>query len=50
MAFEPKIIGFFCNWCSYSGADLAGVSRVKMAPNVRIIRTMCSGRVDPNLY
>ena len=47
MAFEPKIIGFLCNWCSYTGADLAGVSRIKYAPNVRIIRTMCSGRVDP---
>jgi F420-non-reducing hydrogenase iron-sulfur subunit len=44
--FEPKIVGFLCNWCSYSGADLAGVSRLKSAPNVRIIRTMCSGRVD----
>jgi F420-non-reducing hydrogenase iron-sulfur subunit len=47
MAFEPKIIGFLCNWCSYTGADLAGVSRIKSAPNVRVIRTMCSGRVDP---
>ncbi len=47
MAFEPKIIGFLCNWCSYTGADLAGVSRIKSAPNVRAIRTMCSGRVDP---
>ena len=47
MAFEPKIIGFLCNWCSYTGADLAGVSRIKSAPNVRILRTMCSGRVDP---
>lgn len=47
MAFEPKIVGFLCNWCSYTGADLAGVSRIKSAPNVRIIRTMCSGRVDP---
>jgi len=47
MSFEPKIIGFLCNWCSYTGADLAGVSRIKSAPNVRIIRTMCSGRVDP---
>ncbi|MGA2624262.1 MAG: hydrogenase iron-sulfur subunit [Bacteroidota bacterium] len=48
MSFEPKIIGFLCNWCSYTGADLAGVSRIKSAPNVRIIRTMCSGRVDPS--
>jgi F420-non-reducing hydrogenase iron-sulfur subunit len=47
MAFEPKIIGFLCNWCSYTGADLAGVSRIKSAPNVRVIRTMCSGRIDP---
>ncbi len=47
MPFEPKIIGFLCNWCSYTGADLAGVSRIKSAPNVRIVRTMCSGRVDP---
>lgn len=47
MAFEPKIIGFLCNWCSYTGADLAGVSRIKSAPNVRVVRTMCSGRVDP---
>jgi F420-non-reducing hydrogenase iron-sulfur subunit len=48
MSFEPKIIAFLCNWCSYTGADLAGVSRIKSAPNVRIIRTMCSGRVDPS--
>jgi F420-non-reducing hydrogenase iron-sulfur subunit len=47
MIFEPNIIGFLCNWCSYTGADLAGVSRIKSAPNVRVIRTMCSGRVDP---
>jgi len=47
MAFEPKIIGFLCNWCSYTGADLAGVSRIKSSPNVRVIRTMCSGRVFP---
>jgi F420-non-reducing hydrogenase iron-sulfur subunit len=46
--FEPRIVGFLCNWCSYSGADLAGVSRMKSAPNVRIIRVMCSGRVDPS--
>jgi len=45
--FEPKIVGFLCNWCSYTGADLAGVSRQKSAPNVRVIRVMCSGRVDP---
>jgi len=45
--FEPIIVGFLCNWCSYAGADLAGVSRIKSAPNVRSIRVMCSGRVDP---
>jgi F420-non-reducing hydrogenase iron-sulfur subunit len=46
-SFEPKIIGFLCNWCSYRAADLAGSARIKYAPNVRIIRVMCSGRVDP---
>lgn len=46
-AFEPKIVGFLCNWCSYRAADLAGTARMKYAPNVRIIRVMCSGRVDP---
>ncbi len=46
--FEPKIVGFLCNWCAYSGADLAGVSRIKSSPNIRVIRTMCSGRVDPS--
>jgi F420-non-reducing hydrogenase iron-sulfur subunit len=45
--FEPKIIGFLCNWCSYRAADLAGTARVKYDPNVRIVRLMCSGRVDP---
>ncbi len=45
--YQPRIIGFLCNWCSYTGADLAGVSRMKSAPNLRIIRVMCSGRVDP---
>jgi F420-non-reducing hydrogenase iron-sulfur subunit len=45
--FEPKIVAFFCNWCTYLAADLAGTSRVKYAPNIRVIRTMCSGRVDP---
>jgi coenzyme F420-reducing hydrogenase delta subunit len=45
--FEPKIIGFLCNWCSYAGADLAGVSRFQYPSNVRIVRVMCSGRVDP---
>src|SRR3990170_7581973 len=47
--FEPLIIGFCCNWCSYAGADLAGVSRLKYPPNIRIIRVMCSGMVHPNL-
>ena len=45
--FEPKIVAFFCNWCTYIAADLAGTSRLKYAPNARVIRTMCSGRVDP---
>jgi len=45
--FEPKIIGFLCNWCSYAGADLAGVSRIQYPTNIRIIRVMCSGRIDP---
>jgi F420-non-reducing hydrogenase iron-sulfur subunit len=47
MTFEPKIVGFLCNWCTYTGADLAGTARVKYSPNVRSIRVMCSGRVDP---
>ena len=46
--FEPKIIGFLCNWCAYAGADLAGVSRIQYPPNIRIIRVMCAGRVDPS--
>ncbi|MCZ2856474.1 MAG: hydrogenase iron-sulfur subunit [Candidatus Bathyarchaeota archaeon] len=45
--FEPKIVGFLCNWCSYAGADLAGVSRIQYPPTLRIVRVMCSGRVDP---
>jgi coenzyme F420-reducing hydrogenase delta subunit/NADH:ubiquinone oxidoreductase subunit E len=45
--FEPKILGFLCNWCCYAGADLAGVSRFQYPPNIRVIRLMCSGRVDP---
>ena len=45
--WEPRIVAFFCNWCTYTAADLAGVSRMKYAPNVRVIRLMCSGRVDP---
>lgn len=47
--FEPLIVGFCCNWCSYAGADLAGVSRQQYPPNLRIIRVMCSGMVHPNL-
>lgn len=45
--FEPNLLAFCCNWCSYAGADLAGLSRLKYPPNIKIIRTMCSGRVDP---
>jgi F420-non-reducing hydrogenase iron-sulfur subunit len=45
--FDPVIVGFLCNWCSYRAADLAGTSRMKYAPNMRAIRVMCSGRVDP---
>jgi len=47
IGFEPKILCFCCNWCSYAGADLAGVSRFQYPPNIRIVRVMCSGRVDP---
>ncbi len=46
-SFQPKILAFLCNWCAYAGADLAGVSRLQYPPNIRVIRTMCSGRVDP---
>lgn len=45
--FEPKMIGFCCNWCAYAGADLAGISRVQYPPNLRMIRMMCCGSVDP---
>jgi len=45
--FEPKIIGFCCNWCSYAGADLAGISRIQYPPNLRMIRVMCSGSIEP---
>ena len=45
--FEPNIVAFLCNWCSYAGADLAGTSRLQYAPNVKVIRVMCSGRVNP---
>ncbi|MEW6365824.1 MAG: hydrogenase iron-sulfur subunit [Acidobacteriota bacterium] len=48
MSFEPKIVGILCNWCSYTGADLAGTARIQYAPNVRVVRVMCSGRVDPS--
>ena len=47
--FEPKIVGFLCNWCSYAGADLAGTSRLKYPPNMRVIRVPCSGRVTPKM-
>jgi F420-non-reducing hydrogenase iron-sulfur subunit len=45
--FNPRIVAFLCNWCTYTGADLAGVARLQSSPSVRVIRTMCSGRVDP---
>ena len=45
--FEPKIIGFCCNWCAYAGADLAGIGRIQYPPNLRMIRVMCSGTIDP---
>jgi F420-non-reducing hydrogenase iron-sulfur subunit len=45
--WTPRIVAFFCNWCTYTAADLAGVSRLKYAANIRVIRLMCSGRVDP---
>jgi F420-non-reducing hydrogenase iron-sulfur subunit len=45
--FEPRIVAFFCNWCTYLAADLAGTARLQHAPNTRVIRVMCSGRVDP---
>lgn len=45
--FEPRIVAFFCNWCTYTAADLAGTSRMAYAPNVRVVRVMCSGRLDP---
>ncbi len=47
MTFEPKILSFLCNWCAYAGADLAGISRFQYPPNSRVIRVMCSGRIDP---
>jgi F420-non-reducing hydrogenase iron-sulfur subunit len=45
--YEPRIVGFLCNWCAYQGADLAGTSRMAYTPNVRIVRVMCTGRIDP---
>jgi len=45
--WEPTIVGFLCNWCAYQGADLAGTSRMAYTPNVRIVRVMCTGRIDP---
>lgn len=47
--FEPNIVGFLCNWCSYAGADLAGVSRIQYPTNMRVIKVMCSGRVEPGM-
>jgi len=48
-SFEPRIVGFLCNWCSYAGADAAGTSRMKYASNIRVVRVMCSGRISPEL-
>jgi len=47
--YQPKVVGFLCNWCSYAGADMAGTSRICYPPNIRIIRVPCSGRIDPLL-
>jgi F420-non-reducing hydrogenase iron-sulfur subunit len=47
MSYRPTIVAFLCNWCAYTGADLAGTSRLHYAPNIRIIRVMCSGRIEP---
>jgi F420-non-reducing hydrogenase iron-sulfur subunit len=49
LTYEPVIVGFLCNWCSYRAADLAGTARLHYAPNMRAIRVMCSGRVEPDL-
>jgi len=49
MSFRPRIVAFCCNWCAYAGADLAGVSRCQYSPEIRVIRVMCSGRVDPGM-
>ncbi len=48
MSYRPTIVAFLCNWCAYTGADLAGTSRLRYAPNIRIIRVMCSGRIEPS--
>jgi F420-non-reducing hydrogenase iron-sulfur subunit len=45
--YKPKIVAFFCTWCTYTAADLAGTARMSYAPNARIVRVMCSGRIDP---
>ncbi len=45
--YEPKIVGFLCNWCSYAGADKAGLAQIAYPPNVRVVKVMCSGRIDP---
>jgi F420-non-reducing hydrogenase iron-sulfur subunit len=45
--FEPRIVAFFCNWCTYTASDLAGTQRLKYSPNTQVIRLMCSGRIDP---
>jgi F420-non-reducing hydrogenase iron-sulfur subunit len=47
MNYRPTIVAFLCNWCAYTGADLAGTSRLRYAPNIRVIRVMCSGRIEP---
>ncbi len=47
--FEPRIVAFFCNWCTYTASDLAGISRMTYAPNTRVIRVMCSGRIEPQM-
>jgi F420-non-reducing hydrogenase iron-sulfur subunit len=49
VGYQPRIVGFLCNWCSYAGADLAGTSRISYPANIRVIRLPCSGRVDPML-
>ena len=48
--WEPKIVAFLCNWCSYGAADLAGVSRMQYPPNIRVIRIPCTGRIDPTMH